>query len=94
MVTTVAWLLLPAFSQSYSENPFQRLEERHIENIEFSEEKGASTLKIVNKELKIRNSQLFKILALLNKSIIKNNSNWHSSKDPRGKAPPITYSKV
>ena len=80
MVTTVAWLLLPAFSQSYSENPFQRLEERHLENIEFSEEKSASTLKIVNKELKIRNSQLFKILALLNKSIIKNNSNWHSSK--------------
>lgn len=94
MITAVAWLLLPAFSQIYSENPFQRVEEKHIENIEFSEEKSASTLTIVNKELKIRNLQLLKILVLLNRSIIKNNSNWHSSKDPWGKTPPIIDSKV
>lgn len=44
MITAVAWLLLPAFSQIYSENPFQRVEEKHIKNIEFSEEQSASTL--------------------------------------------------
>lgn len=38
MVIAVAWLLLPVFSQIYSENPFQRVEEKHVENVEFSEE--------------------------------------------------------
>lgn len=38
MVIAVAWLLLPAFSQIYSKNPFQRVEEKHVENVEFSEE--------------------------------------------------------
>lgn len=45
----MAWLLLPVFSQIYSRNLFQKVEQKYVGDIEFNEEKDANILKMVDK---------------------------------------------
>ena len=73
----MAWLLLPVFSQIYSKNLFQKVEQKFVGDIEFNEEKSANTLKIVDKKTADEESITAKKLVLLNRSIIKYTLNWH-----------------
>lgn len=86
----MAWFLLPVFSQIYSKNLFQKVEQKFVGDIEFNEEKSANTLKIVDKKTADEESITAKKLVLLNRSIIKYTLNWHCSKD----SPPIIDTRV
>lgn len=46
----MAWLLLPVFSQIYSNNLFQKVEQNYVGDFEYNgKKKNANTLKIVDK---------------------------------------------